>query len=146
MLSNKEVVDIVASAPARASAARCLVESAVKAWKLKYPTSRTDDCSVICLFLRSLTSKISTDVSMHSQVGEPLTPCTTDGNKQGPSSSTSHDGLGAVPSVSDVDVSSMDEGNWSTQQAVSQADTFLSLPRFPAGNKQSTSTKTQKLA
>lgn len=146
MLSNKEVVDIVASAPARASAARCLVESAVKAWKLKYPTSRTDDCAVICLFLQSQTSNISTDVSMHRQVGEPSTPCTTNGNKQGPSSSTSHDGLGTVPSVSDVNVTSMDEGNWSTQQGVSRVDTSLSLPRFAAGNKQPTSTKTQKLA
>ncbi|XP_074579495.1 putative protein phosphatase 2C 33 isoform X2 [Curcuma longa] len=123
VLSNKEVVDIVASAPARASTARCLVESAVKAWKLKYPTSRTDDCAVVCLFLQSQTSNISTDVSIHTQVGEPLTRCTTDGNKQGPSSSTSHDGVDTVPSVSDVNVSSMD-----------------------GGNKQSTSTKSQKLA
>lgn len=146
MLSNKEVVDIVASAPARASTARCLVESAVKAWKLKYPTSRTDDCAVVCLFLQSQTSNISTDVSIHTQVGEPLTRCTTDDNKQGPSSSTSHDGVDTVPSVSDVNVSSMDGGNWSIQQGVSRVDTLLSLPRVGAGNKQSTSTKSQKLA
>ncbi|KAG6516191.1 hypothetical protein ZIOFF_026640 [Zingiber officinale] len=147
VLSNKEVVDIVASAPARASAARSLVESAVKAWKLKYPTSRTDDCAVICLFLQSQTSNISTDVSIHSQVGEPLTPCTTDGNKQGPSSSTSHNGDDTVPTVvADVNVSSVDGSNWSIQQGVARVDTLLSLPRFTEGNKQSTRTKTQKLA
>ncbi|XP_074589163.1 putative protein phosphatase 2C 33 [Curcuma longa] len=51
VLSNQQVVDIVASAPDRSSAAHLLVESAVKAWKVKYPTSRIDDCAVVCLFL-----------------------------------------------------------------------------------------------
>ncbi|KAK6934709.1 PPM-type phosphatase-like domain [Dillenia turbinata] len=51
VLSNKEVVDIVASAPGRATAARALVDCAVRAWKLKYPTSKNDDCAVVCLFL-----------------------------------------------------------------------------------------------
>ncbi|KAG8638117.1 hypothetical protein MANES_15G188701v8 [Manihot esculenta] len=49
--SNKEVVDIVASALARSSAARALVESAVRAWRYKYPTSKVADCAVVCLFL-----------------------------------------------------------------------------------------------
>ncbi|KAK4802416.1 hypothetical protein SAY86_000619 [Trapa natans] len=53
VLSNQEVVDIVASVPARSSAARALVQSAVRAWKYKFPTSRTDDCAVVCLFLDS---------------------------------------------------------------------------------------------
>ncbi|XP_042457388.1 probable protein phosphatase 2C 33 [Zingiber officinale] len=51
VLSNQQVVDIVASAPDRSSAAHLLVESAVKAWKVKYPTSRIDDCAAVCLFL-----------------------------------------------------------------------------------------------
>ncbi|KAI5591126.1 hypothetical protein POPTR_004G066200v4 [Populus trichocarpa] len=51
VLSNKEAVDIVASAPGRATAARALVDCAVRAWRLKYPTSKTDDCAVVCLFL-----------------------------------------------------------------------------------------------
>lgn len=49
VLSNKEVVGIVASAP-RSSAAKVLVESAVQAWRTKLPTSKVDDCSVVCLF------------------------------------------------------------------------------------------------
>ncbi|KAK4745729.1 hypothetical protein SAY87_012041 [Trapa incisa] len=53
VLSNEEVVDIVASSPARSSAARTLVESAVHAWKCKYPTAKVDDCIVLCLFLDS---------------------------------------------------------------------------------------------
>lgn len=51
VLTNKEVVDIVASAPSRSSAACSIVESAVHAWRFKYPTSKVDDCAVVCLFL-----------------------------------------------------------------------------------------------
>ncbi|XP_057840671.1 probable protein phosphatase 2C 33 isoform X1 [Cryptomeria japonica] len=51
VLSNKEVVDIVASAPSRTTAAKALVDYAVRAWHWKYPTSKVDDCAVICLFL-----------------------------------------------------------------------------------------------
>lgn len=53
VLSNKEVVDIVASVPTQTTAARALVEYAVRAWRLKYPTSKVDDCAVVCLFLNN---------------------------------------------------------------------------------------------
>ncbi|KAJ0091697.1 hypothetical protein Patl1_13264 [Pistacia atlantica] len=59
VLSNKQVVDIVASAP-RSSAAQILVESAVQAWRYKYPTSKVDDCAVVCLFLSSSSDSCST--------------------------------------------------------------------------------------
>lgn len=51
VLSNKEAVEVVASAPSRATAARALVDCAVRSWRLKYPTSKNDDCAVVCLFL-----------------------------------------------------------------------------------------------
>lgn len=51
VLSNKEVVDIIASAPSRSVSARGLVEAAARAWRSKYPTSKMDDCAVVCLFL-----------------------------------------------------------------------------------------------
>ncbi|CAD5166946.1 unnamed protein product [Musa acuminata subsp. malaccensis] len=51
VLSNQEVVEIVDTAPTRSSAARYLVETAVRAWRIKYPTSKIDDCAVVCLFL-----------------------------------------------------------------------------------------------
>ncbi|EXB38281.1 putative protein phosphatase 2C 6 [Morus notabilis] len=56
VLSNKEAVDIVASAPGRTTAARALVDCAVRAWRLKYPTSKNDDCAVVCLFLENVSS------------------------------------------------------------------------------------------
>ncbi|XP_059442576.1 probable protein phosphatase 2C 6 [Corylus avellana] len=54
VLSNKEAVDIVASAPGRSTAARALVDCAIRAWRLKYPTSKNDDCAVVCLFLEDV--------------------------------------------------------------------------------------------
>ncbi|KAL1300703.1 probable protein phosphatase 2C 52 [Arachis ipaensis] len=51
VLSNEEVVEIVSTALTRASTARVLVDSAAREWKLKYPTSKMDDCAVVCLFL-----------------------------------------------------------------------------------------------
>ncbi|GFS41100.1 protein phosphatase 2C family protein [Actinidia rufa] len=51
VLSNEEVVEIVSTAPTRSSAARLVVESAACEWKSKYPTSKMDDCAVVCLFL-----------------------------------------------------------------------------------------------
>ncbi|CAN6556251.1 unnamed protein product [Malus baccata var. baccata] len=56
VLSNKEAVEIVASAPGHTTAARALVECAVRAWRLKYPTSKNDDCAVVCLFLDHLSA------------------------------------------------------------------------------------------
>ena len=52
VLSNQEVVEIVTSAP-RSSAARTVVESAVRTWRMKYPTAKVDDCAVVCLFFNS---------------------------------------------------------------------------------------------
>ncbi|KAM7257177.1 hypothetical protein ACFE04_012918 [Oxalis oulophora] len=58
VLSNKEVIDIISSAP-RASAAQKLVDSAVRAWRFKYPYAKVDDCAVVCLFLDSPSDNFS---------------------------------------------------------------------------------------
>ncbi|CAO2148786.1 unnamed protein product [Urochloa humidicola] len=51
VLTNQEVVDVVASCSDRSIAARSVVDLANQAWRFKYPTSKTDDCATICLFL-----------------------------------------------------------------------------------------------
>ncbi|XP_052173817.1 probable protein phosphatase 2C 65 [Diospyros lotus] len=53
VLSNKEVIEIVASARKRSTVARLLVEYAILAWRHKYPNLKIDDCAVICLFFKS---------------------------------------------------------------------------------------------
>ncbi|XWS16566.1 hypothetical protein CRYUN_Cryun34aG0099700 [Craigia yunnanensis] len=57
VLSKKEAIDIVALAPSRTTAARALVDCATRAWRLKYPTSKNDDCAVVCLFLEYLPTR-----------------------------------------------------------------------------------------
>ncbi|CAN1253250.1 Probable protein phosphatase 2C 6 [Linum perenne] len=60
VISNDDVVNIVGSVPP-SSAAQTLVDSAHQAWRIKYPTSKTDDCAAVCLFLNSSRVSTSTD-------------------------------------------------------------------------------------
>ncbi|KAH9303187.1 hypothetical protein KI387_014770, partial [Taxus chinensis] len=53
VLSNDEVANIVYSASSRAAAAKMVVESAVHAWRHRFPTSKIDDCAVVCMYLDS---------------------------------------------------------------------------------------------
>ncbi|KAM7252997.1 hypothetical protein ACFE04_025615 [Oxalis oulophora] len=59
VLSNEEVINIVASVP-RSNAAQMLVNSAVHAWRIKYPHAKVDDCAAVCLFLGSTSDNFST--------------------------------------------------------------------------------------
>ncbi|CAK9161860.1 unnamed protein product [Ilex paraguariensis] len=52
VLKNDHVIWIVHSAENEEAAAKAVVEAAVAAWKQKYPSSRRDDCTVLCLFLQ----------------------------------------------------------------------------------------------
>lgn len=52
VLSNGEVVSIVWAAKTEAAAAQALTDAAAAVWKQKFPHSRRDDCTVICLFLQ----------------------------------------------------------------------------------------------
>ncbi|KAG8058497.1 hypothetical protein GUJ93_ZPchr0002g23076 [Zizania palustris] len=51
VLSNEEVVSIVCATPRKQHASKAVAEAAVQRWKIKFPTSRVDDCSAVCLFL-----------------------------------------------------------------------------------------------
>ncbi|XP_058093593.1 probable protein phosphatase 2C 33 isoform X2 [Magnolia sinica] len=136
VLSNKEVVDIVASAPARSSAARALVESAVRAWRFKYPTSKVDDCAVVCLFLDSNpdtgNSKRSVEgLDMANEKQEdPLEwsatvrTCNEIVPEEGGEASKL---LGPTGGAAD---------EWLALEGVSRVNTLLTLPRFVAGGDQ----------
>ncbi|KAI8556083.1 hypothetical protein RHMOL_Rhmol05G0224600 [Rhododendron molle] len=147
VLSNKEVVDIVASAPARSSAARALVESAVRAWRCKYPTSKVDDCAVVCLFLDSAANNFSTASITKSKEN-------VDGVKEDlpePPAPNGFDRSGTVRSGEETlprqkkEESSGDEGelqmglvgkDWSALEGVSRVNTLLTLPRFVPGKEE----------
>ncbi|OAY76580.1 putative protein phosphatase 2C 74 [Ananas comosus] len=68
VLSNREVVKIVASAPDRASAARHIVEAANRAWSLKLPNNMTDDCTAVCLYLNTDTTTTTTTTDSSNPV------------------------------------------------------------------------------
>uniref|UniRef100_A0A1D1XCP6 protein-serine/threonine phosphatase n=1 Tax=Anthurium amnicola TaxID=1678845 RepID=A0A1D1XCP6_9ARAE len=52
VLSNEQVVSIVWSARSREQASRAVVDAAVRAWRRKFPSSKVDDCSAVCLSLQ----------------------------------------------------------------------------------------------
>ncbi|RDX61619.1 putative protein phosphatase 2C 74, partial [Mucuna pruriens] len=58
VLTNNEVINIVALAPKRSIAAKLLVNCAVQTWRYKYG-SMVDDCTAICLFLKDQPELIS---------------------------------------------------------------------------------------
>lgn len=141
VLSNKEVVDIIASAPARTSAARALVESAVRAWRYKYPTSKVDDCAVVCLYLDS-DNIISSAAKQQLASTDAVNSGTEKEVSGGPTglnhSQTVRNGKEILPEdTSKEDASdeiySESGVEWSALEGVSRVNTLLTLPRFVPG-------------
>ena len=135
MLSNEEVVAIVASAPSRSSAARALVESAVRAWRYKYPTSKVDDCAAVCLYLHSNDTNLISSASSISKLED-------DDDASEPS------GLGRSSTVRTGKEIALDESEaeklikeediepgteYSALEGVARVNTLLNLPRFVPG-------------
>ena len=58
VLSNNEVSSIVWTADAEEEAAKAVVEAAMAGRKNKYPSSKVDDCTVVCLFLQKKQRKL----------------------------------------------------------------------------------------
>uniref|UniRef100_A0A7N0TEH5 protein-serine/threonine phosphatase n=2 Tax=Kalanchoe fedtschenkoi TaxID=63787 RepID=A0A7N0TEH5_KALFE len=166
VLSNKEAVDIVASAPSRTTAARALVDCANRAWRLKYPTSKNDDCAVVCLFLQQELPKSDTiigDVSSRSHEAAQKVAKQTNGDGAEVHNSTktgvdSEEGIHEIVPVpesakgSSADIrrnnstrslaeciSVTQDDEWSALEGVTRVNSLLSIPRFFSGDKRSAS-------
>ncbi|XP_028761594.1 probable protein phosphatase 2C 52 [Neltuma alba] len=144
VLSNKEVVEIVCSAPSRSSAARIVVDSAAREWKLKYPTSKMDDCAVVCLFLDGKMDAESdyddqgfssaTVLSNHS--GNPIE--SDDGQKSEPSlqrnftvrSSDEKETYSGLTADVEGEPPSAQDQNWLGLEGVTRVNSLVQLPRF----------------
>ncbi|CAN8269753.1 unnamed protein product [Cochlearia groenlandica] len=147
VLSNEDVVAIVASAPSRSSAARALVESAVRAWRYKYPTSKVDDCAAVCLYLDSNnTNAISTASSVSKLEDEEEEELNTmSENDDAPSglgrSGTVRTGKEIALHRSEAEKLIKEEDNldsehgteYSALEGVARVNTLLNLPRFVPG-------------
>ncbi|WVZ08853.1 hypothetical protein V8G54_022199 [Vigna mungo] len=148
VLSNKEVVDIVAATSRRASAARALVESAVRAWRYKYPTSKVDDCAVVCLFLDSASHKVCS-ASIAKSKEQPGSAVQVHNGHNGDRGDVSAPtGLARSGTCRESDESDDTNKNeeeketreeeidpeseieWSALEGVSRVNTLLNLPRF----------------
>ncbi|CAO2813307.1 unnamed protein product [Amaranthus hypochondriacus] len=145
VLSNEEVVEIIFNAPSRASAARILVESAAREWKLKYPTSKMDDCAVVCLFLDGkMDSESDYDEQCFSSVtiqsnhsGGPME--SEDGQHSEPlfqrnitvRATEENDSFRRLP-VEVITVGSVlaEDENWSGLEGVTRVNSLVQLPRF----------------
>nr|XP_025671231.1 probable protein phosphatase 2C 52 isoform X2 [Arachis hypogaea]XP_025671232.1 probable protein phosphatase 2C 52 isoform X2 [Arachis hypogaea]XP_025671233.1 probable protein phosphatase 2C 52 isoform X2 [Arachis hypogaea] len=147
VLSNEEVVEIVSTAPTRASAARVLVDSAAREWKLKYPTSKMDDCAVVCLFLDGkMDAESDCDEQCYSSAtiqsnhsGNPVE--SDDGQTAEPSlqrnftvrTSVENQTYGGI-SVDGEDGASAavaaEDQNWSGLEGVTRVNSLVQLPRF----------------
>lgn len=141
MLSNDDVVEIVSSAPIRSSAARVLVDSAVREWKIKYPTSKMDDCAVVCLYLdgkmdcESETEEPSVSAAYYSLAnesddGQNLEPClqrnftvrTTEGGDLKARMPIAVEESGTLAVAEDQ--------NWLGLEGVTRVNSLVHLPRF----------------
>lgn len=132
VLTNKEVVDIVSSAETRSCAARAVVESAVRSWKIRYPTSKVDDCAVVCLFLTPHPNNISTasatEFDTSTEKKEPVSLKPSNGF---PGDITdADDDLPDDELAEDPSTNPEDKIDWSALEGVSRVNTLLTLPRF----------------
>ncbi|CAE6138426.1 unnamed protein product [Arabidopsis arenosa] len=140
VLSNEEVVDIVASATSRASAARTLVNSAAREWKLKYPTSKMDDCAVVCLFLDGkMDSESDYDEqgfssatnAVESDDGQRSEPCLQRNFTVRSSSDQENETYGNVNTEADAeDEKTVGDQNWLGLEGVTRVNSLVQLPRF----------------
>ncbi|PWA76461.1 protein phosphatase 2C 66 [Artemisia annua] len=159
VLSNKEVVDIVAAAPSRSTASRALVDCATRAWRLKYPTSKNDDCAVVCLFLDAkptATSPKKQEKEPHSAIApseetiaisvlehsgtvrssNEIVPCV-----EPEVDKLAEKGVGVSKRSLAECILTPEEEEWSALEGVTRVNSLLSIPRFLSGDKKSTSSR-----
>ncbi|KAF5944143.1 hypothetical protein HYC85_018220 [Camellia sinensis] len=158
VLSNNEVVDIVASSPSRSTAARALVESAVRAWRRKYPTSKVDDCAVIharatiyplISISKSKEKIVPTEQgnirSVKDDDPSPPTELVRSGTVRGDEETVTEEnkeeeGLGNEEEMQ------MESGiEWSALEGVSRVNTLLTLPRYVPGKEEKKASSETKL-
>ncbi|XP_022988764.1 probable protein phosphatase 2C 52 [Cucurbita maxima] len=146
VLSNEEVVEIVSLAPTRSSAARSVIDSAAREWKLKYPTSKMDDCAVVCLFLDGKMDSESdceeqgfssatlrsnhSGTAVESDDGQRSEPCLQRNNTVRSSEDGSSFGGLPVDDGETGDAVPADDQNWSGLEGVTRVNSLVQLPRF----------------
>ncbi|KAL2482240.1 putative protein phosphatase 2C 33 [Forsythia ovata] len=126
-----------------------LVESAARAWRSKYPTSKVDDCAVVCLFLDSNpndstapSTEFKENIASEEQddtdnKDDPFSPTGLDRSGTVRTSEWADGGESEETSGANEEVALDNEGKnmeigkeWSALEGVSRVNTLLTLPRF----------------
>ncbi|KAK8926064.1 putative protein phosphatase 2C 73 [Platanthera zijinensis] len=119
VLSNKQVIKTVSYAKNRADAAKLLVRRAIRTWMTRYPTSKIDDCAVICIFLK-----------------HPLlsTPPSIDGARYPPKPrQRSHSESFKTPrsgESSETEALGVNKDDWTALEGISRVNSLVKMPRF----------------
>ncbi|CAH8330169.1 unnamed protein product [Eruca vesicaria subsp. sativa] len=149
VLSNKEAVDIVASAPSRSTAARAVVDTAVRSWRIKYPTSKNDDCTVVCLFLQDA-MEVASSVVKNSHKEESVERVSISNKDEEedeivpvkeesvPKSCGTESKMMTMTLAECISVAQDDE-EWSALEGLTRVNSLLSIPRFLSGELRSSS-------
>lgn len=140
VLSNQEAVDIVSASPSRSKAAKSLVEAATREWKTKYPTSKIDDCAVVCLYLdgkmdheRDSTASLDNISIEEGSVADPNEP-----QEQEPTLTRNFTVRTVAGSTQEKTLAGVDariagvanDQNWSGLDGVTRVNSLVQLPRF----------------
>uniref|UniRef100_A0A0E0ED74 protein-serine/threonine phosphatase n=1 Tax=Oryza meridionalis TaxID=40149 RepID=A0A0E0ED74_9ORYZ len=140
VLSNQEAVDIVSASPSRSKAAKSLVEAATREWKTKYPTSKIDDCAVVCLYLdgkmdheRDSTASLDNISIEEGSVADPNEP-----QEQEPTLTRNFTVRTVAGSAQEKTLAGADariagvanDQNWSGLDGVTRVNSLVQLPRF----------------
>lgn len=140
VLSNQQAVDIVSSSPSRSKAAKTLVEAATREWKTKYPTSRTDDCAVVCLYLDGKMDHERDSTASMDNIS--IDDCSVADPNEAPEQEptlTRNFTVRTVPgsahekALAGVDTKlsgTADDHNWSGLDGVTRVNSLVQLPRF----------------
>lgn len=147
VLSNEQVIEIVSSSPTRSTAARMLVDSAAREWKTKYPTSKMDDCAVVCLFLdgkmdsesdneehgfSSATLQSNAGESDDGQNPEPVLQrnCTVRSSEENNDARRIEQNDVVLEGKDETENGVVEDQNWLGLEGVTRVNSLVQLPRF----------------
>ncbi|KAG6471012.1 probable protein phosphatase 2C 64 [Zingiber officinale] len=139
VLGNEDVIEIVSSSPSRSLAAKVLVEAAAREWKLKYPTSKMDDCAVVCLYLDDK-KDVSVSESLDNSSTSFIYPGNEDSKVETDEAQDSEPTLDRNFTVRNTRIAAAldeqgsecfkEDGNWSGLEGVTRVNSIVQLPRF----------------
>lgn len=118
-------MDVVASCSGHSTAARSVVDLANQSWKFKYPTSKTDDCAVVCLFLNKDADAGGLSGLSITCKGIGSSPRTPAGSKN-----PRHNSKRVIPEDADDGSDSNISGDERSLEGFTRLNTLLALPKF----------------